>query len=108
MTTSPHRKPRKSARSTRQLSRKSEAGSFTELAAALAQRSDDTGAGASAPRAFVFPDLVETDEWGFDTTTGDAAFDVGGDSLVHRFPISNQIMRQGRACMTKCERRDRD
>ena len=30
------------------------------------------------------------------------------DALVHRFPISNQIMRQGRACMTKCERRDRD
>ena len=29
-------------------------------------------------------------------------------ALVHRFPISNQIMRQGRACMTKCERRDRD
>ena len=28
--------------------------------------------------------------------------------LVHRFPTSNQIMRQGRACMTKCERRDRD
>jgi hypothetical protein len=33
---------------------------------------------------------------------------VSRPNLVHRFPISNQIMRQGRACMTKCERRDRD
>ncbi len=28
--------------------------------------------------------------------------------LVHRFPNSNQIMRHGRACRTRCERRDRD
>src|SRR5271165_5792316 len=29
-------------------------------------------------------------------------------TLVHRFPNSNQIMRHGRACRTRCERRDRD
>ena len=28
--------------------------------------------------------------------------------LVHRFPISTQVMRHGRACRTRCERRGRD
>ncbi len=32
----------------------------------------------------------------------------GFSDLVHRFPNSNQIMRHGRACRTRCERRDRD
>jgi hypothetical protein len=59
---------------------------FADLAAALAQRSNDTGAGASTPRAFAFPAHIETDEWGFDTVTGGAAFDVGEDRLVRRPP----------------------
>ena len=42
------------------------------------------------------------------TLTRESLYDAPEKQLVHRFPISNQIMRQGRACMTKCERRDRD
>lgn len=42
--------------------------------------------GASLAAAFTFPPHADLDEFGFDTTTGGAAFDIGEDSLVRRPP----------------------
>ena len=70
--------------------RKPKPGTFAELAASLVERSEQRSgqkaATTTARPLSSFPDHVELDEFGFDTTTGCAAFDVGEDRLVRRPP----------------------
>ena len=56
-----------------------------------------------ANEAFLRLDIGRGAEGDFHTVAGFAIA-----MLVHRFPNSNQIMRHGRACRTKCERQDGD